>query len=147
MRAAPIKRAAPGMLHRARYAEAACCRAMLRAARYVERRAALSKWRRAAGGTAPAGGAGGGAGPADGAEQRAVSVRCVELHAVIQDCAKLAAPASELLAFAGDGSPSTLTRALEMQALPAAQAVSHYRASLAKSPSTHGVDTPEYQGV
>ncbi|KAJ1640422.1 hypothetical protein T492DRAFT_929968 [Pavlovales sp. CCMP2436] len=55
------------------------------------------------------------------------------------------AEASELLAFAGDRSPSTLTRALEMQALPAAQAVSHYRASLAKSPSTHGVDTPEYQ--
>ncbi|KAJ1627048.1 hypothetical protein T492DRAFT_1028024 [Pavlovales sp. CCMP2436] len=30
-------------------------------------------------------------------------------------------------------------------ALPAAQAVSHYRASLAKRPQTHGVDTPEYQ--
>ncbi|KAJ1621503.1 hypothetical protein T492DRAFT_1069872 [Pavlovales sp. CCMP2436] len=48
------------------------------------------------------------------------------------------AEASELLAFAGDRSPSTLTRALEMQALPAAQAVSHYRASLAKRPQTHG---------
>ncbi|KAJ1617210.1 hypothetical protein T492DRAFT_1101519 [Pavlovales sp. CCMP2436] len=32
-----------------------------------------------------------------------------------------------------------------MQALPAAQAVSHYRASLAKRPQTHSVDTPEYQ--
>ncbi|KAJ1631488.1 hypothetical protein T492DRAFT_994972, partial [Pavlovales sp. CCMP2436] len=29
--------------------------------------------------------------------------------------------------------------------LPAAQAVSHYRASLAKRLQTHGVDTPEYQ--
>ncbi|KAJ1616870.1 hypothetical protein T492DRAFT_918080 [Pavlovales sp. CCMP2436] len=47
------------------------------------------------------------------------------------------AEASELLAFAGDRSPSTLTRALEMQALPAAQAVSHYRASRAKNPATH----------
>ncbi|KAJ1616735.1 hypothetical protein T492DRAFT_1152245 [Pavlovales sp. CCMP2436] len=34
-----------------------------------------------------------------------------------------------------------------MQALPAAQAVSHYRASLAKRPQTHGVDTPEYQVI
>ncbi|KAJ1626171.1 hypothetical protein T492DRAFT_216600 [Pavlovales sp. CCMP2436] len=99
--------AAPGMLHRARYTQAACCRAILRAARCVEQRAALSKWRRAAGGVqqatpaqqvapaqqaAPAGGAGGGAGPAGGAEQRAVSVRCVELRAVIQDCAELAGP-------------------------------------------------------
>ncbi|KAJ1621480.1 hypothetical protein T492DRAFT_1069907 [Pavlovales sp. CCMP2436] len=30
-------------------------------------------------------------------------------------------------------------------ALPAAQAVLHYRASLAKRPQTHGVDTPKYQ--
>ncbi|KAJ1625947.1 hypothetical protein T492DRAFT_1036298 [Pavlovales sp. CCMP2436] len=81
-------------------------------------------------------------------DMRALNLRCLKartnlLHAQA-GLPLVPAEASELLAFAGDRSPFTLIRALEMQALPAAQAVSHYRASLAKSPSTHGVDTPEY---
>ncbi|KAJ1626396.1 hypothetical protein T492DRAFT_1032659 [Pavlovales sp. CCMP2436] len=80
---------------------------------------------------------------------RALKLRCLQARTNLvraqADLPLVPAEASELLAFAGVRSPSTLTRALEMQALPAAQAVSHYRASLAKRPQTHGVDTPEYQ--
>ncbi|KAJ1618860.1 hypothetical protein T492DRAFT_1089811 [Pavlovales sp. CCMP2436] len=65
-------------------------------------------------------------------DMRALKLRCLQAGP-----ASGAAEASELLAFAGVRSPSTLTRALEMQALPAAQAVSHNRASLAKNPQTH----------
>ncbi|KAJ1627497.1 hypothetical protein T492DRAFT_876678 [Pavlovales sp. CCMP2436] len=82
-------------------------------------------------------------------DMRALKLRCLQARTnLLRAQAGLPlvpAEASELLAFAGDRPPSTHTRALEMQALPAAQAVSHYRASLATRPQTHSVDTLENQ--